>query len=534
VVTVNGVNHSTQIIKGTCYVYEDQPYWDKDMKANRHKRAYIGKLGSAGEFIPNKIYLARQNKTVAEGTTAVPAMASRMYCGATYLLDEIGRIAGIEDDLRAAFPNNYKELMALAYYLVCESDSPMYRFGTWARNHRHPLGDDSLSSQSISSLLPTISESGKMEYFRRQALRRLETEYLAYDTTSISSYSEFIKAVRFGKNKDHDKLKQINLALVFGEQSGLPAYYRILPGNISDVATINKLILDMRFLNLSKIKLVMDRGFFSAANVNALYNDHFKFLLGVKMNNKLIPPVFEKAKETIHTFANFDNVHNVYCYSSTEKWEYEQNGNVSKIDRRIYVHIYYDGVSAEEERLDFSKSLAEAETAILAGNTLTNNQESLVKNYFTTKNTPKRGVSVSYNTIQIKQHMDEMGYFALASNEIKDPREAIEIYRRKDVVEKAFDNLKDRLQLKRTEVHSDRALAGSVFLQFLALVYISYIHIRMRQFDLYKTYTMQSMLDFLDVIERYEYEGQKTNYSEITAKQIKLYACFGINPPNTL
>jgi len=32
---------------------------------------------------------------------------------------------------------------------------------------------------------------------------------------------------------------------------------------------------------------------------------------------------------------------------------------------------------------------------------------------------------------------------------------AIDIYRKKDTVEKAFDNLKDRLEMKRTTVHSD-------------------------------------------------------------------------------
>jgi len=44
------------------------------------------------------------------------------------------------------------------------------------------------------------------------------------------------------------------------------------------------------------------------------------------------------------------------------------------------------------------------------------------------------------------------GYFVWLSNEIKDPIEALEIYRNKDLVEKAFGNLKERLNFNRAYV----------------------------------------------------------------------------------
>jgi transposase len=37
------------------------------------------------------------------------------------------------------------------------------------------------------------------------------------------------------------------------------------------------------------------------------------------------------------------------------------------------------------------------------------------------------------------------GYFALMSNSIKNPVEALKIYRTKDLIEKTFGNLKERL-----------------------------------------------------------------------------------------
>ena len=42
----------------------------------------------------------------------------------------------------------------------------------------------------------------------------------------------------------------------------------------------------------------------------------------------------------------------------------------------------------------------------------------------------------------------------LATNDIKDPVEALEIYRMKDTVEKHFDDLKNDLDMKRLRIHS--------------------------------------------------------------------------------
>jgi transposase len=101
-------------------------------------------------------------------------------------------------------------------------------------------------------------------------------------------------------------------------------------------------------------------------------------------------------------------------------------------------------------------------------------------------------------------------------------------------VENAFDNLKERLEMRRTTVHSDETIAGKFFLQFLALMYVSHIHTGMKKNKLYPNYTMQTLLDALDVIERYEREGQRYHCGEITEKQRELFGAFNATVPNTL
>ena len=154
-------------------------------------------------------------------------------------------------------------------------DSPAsVRRGAFLSAHQRPSGR-----------YPGIFKNG---VFRRQAKRRAEKEFLAFDTTSISSYSEAIRLAKYGKNKEGDDLKRINLALLYGEISMLPVYYRKLPGNTADVTTVTNLLKDIDFLEMVKLNLVMDRGFYSKENINNLMKQHHKFLIGVRTSIRIV------------------------------------------------------------------------------------------------------------------------------------------------------------------------------------------------------------------------------------------------------
>ena len=80
------------------------------------------------------------------------------------------------------------------------------------------------SSPRSSELFASITDNQVNKFFRLQGRRRVEDEYWAYDSTSISSYSETLAQVKYGKNKEDDQLPQLNLLLMFGGESGLPFY----------------------------------------------------------------------------------------------------------------------------------------------------------------------------------------------------------------------------------------------------------------------------------------------------------------------
>lgn len=528
-------NVKTQKIKGKVYVYIDKPYWDKIKKQNRHERDYIGKLSGDGEFIPNKKYLDRQKKEEGEKKVEKPLISDRKFFGFTQLLNHIGEVTGIKKDLIEIFgEKKANQIMSIAYFLVLEGKSSMYRFSKFGKTHYHPYNNE-ISSQRISDIFASVTENDKMLFFNKREKRCVEDEYLVYDTTSISSYSETMNQIKYGYNKDLENLPQINLAMVFGEKTMLPIYYRKMPGNINDASTIKKLLIDMKFLDIEKkSKFVLDRGFYSKENINALYKNRYKFVVAGRINSKLIKEVINETSEEVKNFANYNLEHDLYCITKEDRWKYEfksKKGEKRIENRIIYKHVYYSGTRAEKEKKKFIKKLKKIEEAYI-NNCLTENQMKNFEKYFIEE---KRNEKLyKYNQKAINEEISKFGYFVLLSNSISDASKAITIYRNKDVVEKTFFNLKNRLDMKRVKVRTENTLEGKLFVQFVALIYISYIHQIMLKNNLYKNYTMASLLDEIDLIEIFTYKGKKLHCSEITKKQKDIFNYFNLSIDSTL
>ena len=521
---------------GVTYAYESTSFWDKEKKQSRSKRRLIGIVDpNTGEIKPTTKKKRKPSNTETLPTETPWLHAKRTFYGATYLLDCIGKETGVIDDLMTCFPDTYKQILSVAYYLILEDKNPLCRFPKWSRLHMHPHGQ-SISSQQSSELFSGIAESQRMHFFRQQRKRRQEKEYWAYDTTSISNYSESLRQVRYGKNKDGDRLAQINLALLYGEESRLPFYYKKLAGNISDVTTVKQLLKDMEFLGYGKTKMVMDRGFYSENNINALLAERLKFLMGAKLSLKFVGMELDKVRDTIRSWQNFLPDAETYGLTVPIQWKYKRKRPYKqdelREERRMYLHIYFDTIKALDDERKFSKLIYRLNSELTTGNRK-KEHEPLYEKYFDIKTTPVRGQKVMAKESVLANARKNFGFFALIGNEAMDANRALQIYRNKDVIEKAFDNIKDRLDMKRLNVSSDLSLDGKLFVEFIALIFIAYIHKAMLDAHLYTKYTMHELLDELEVIERFDRQGCAPQLGEITDKQFDIFKLLNFDPPKT-
>lgn len=524
---------------GVTYAYESISFWDKEKQQSRAKRKCIGRVDPKTQKIiptkPRKRTDAYNDKRPKPGPVPI-TRTTRNFYGATYLFDRIGEATGVTEDLKTCFPDSCRQILSIAYYLILEDKNPLSRFRHWAAIHRHPHGEV-IPSQRSRELFAAITEEARQHFFRLQGKRRVEREYLAYDSTSVSSYSEHLRQVRYGRNKDHEHLAQINLSLLFGQQSQLPFYYRKLAGNIPDVKTLGKLLSDMNTLGYQKIKVVLDRGFFSAANMNELYKHHMKFLIGAKVSLRLVQKHLETVRDTMRSWTYYNHNYQIYAYSVPICWNYTQDrpykGDTIKADRRMYLHLYFSPERALEDEKSFNNRLSALQNELENGQRHPDHEKQYAK-YFEVKTTPVRGTTVIAKEDALQEAKRNYGYFALLSNDIKDPVKALETYRKKDMVEKAFNNLKERLNLRRLAVSSEQSLDGKLFVQFVALIFLSFITRRMQEKKLFRDYTLQEVLDELDIVECFEVPGQQLQIGEVTKRQMDLYAKLGVTAPASL
>ena len=176
---------------GITYAYESISFWDKDKKQSRAKRKCIGRVDKETQkIIPTR---KRKKPTVEKNIKRGPVpitCATRRFYGATYLFDHIGEITGVTEDLKTCFPDSYRQILSIAYYLIMEDKNPLSLFPHWAAIHRHPYGN-SISSQKSSELFASITEDAKQRFFRLQGKRRAMKKH---STAKWSCYKKNFKA----------------------------------------------------------------------------------------------------------------------------------------------------------------------------------------------------------------------------------------------------------------------------------------------------------------------------------------------------
>jgi len=513
---VNHINKKT----GITYVYESESYWDKEKKQARNKQVCIGKISPiTGEFIPSKRFSLQQAAPRDKAITA-----SAQIVGPTLILDSLTAQLGLKKLLASCFPNIHQQIMTMAYFLVTDG-SALSHCSTWCKSHA-PLMAHALSSQRISEVLSTIACDAKQTFLKNWMRSVLEDDYLCYDITSISSYSAFNEYIKYGHNRDNEALPQLNLAVLFGQNGRLPVYFQRLSGNITDVSTLHNLLKTFKALEMKTLSYVMDKGFYSKKNVDDLFAAKDKFLLAVPLHNKWLQDAIDDVYESICGPEGYKKLDDEVIYVHTRLYPWGDKKH------RCYLHLYYNPHVRANAIDSFNEELLIYKEELASGRPHSKHQWAYDE-FFIIKTTPKRGMKVTFNTTAVARHIKRYtGFQALLSNKAKDPIQALQIYRDKDVVEKCFDDMKNQLDMKRLRMHSSRTTDGRLFVQFIALIYVSALRRKMRQSKLIERYTVRELLQEMATLTQIKYSGKYGNIlTEMTKPQREILTALNITIP---
>lgn len=121
----------------------------------------------------------------------------------------------------------------------------------------------------------------------------------------------------------------------------------------------------------------------------------------------------------------------------------------------------------------------------------------------------------------------------LVSNFIKDATEALTVYREKDNVEKSFDDLKNEHDMKRLRVHSEEAMNGRLFLQFLSVILTVAIRNKLAEENWTDRYSLRQIMDEIGELKQVrpvEGRSRKKVVLATTPLQDQIIKLFELSP----
>lgn len=491
--------HQTQK-NGDIYVIERQTQYDPVKKYNVVLSSRIvGKIPKGEKKVVSTRPKRPKGEKVSNSSGPVSAvLASRKKVGMMDIVDHIGKSSGIDEAVYSSTDlGTAQKILSLARYLLATNGQSLPGITAWQYTHPLPY-EEGLSEDIYHDLFERVGrdESLMQSFFASRLASMGDTALLAYDSTTVSTYSNQISEARYGFNKAHDGLETIKLLSLYSVESRQPVVFTKQPGNQPDVITIENALKQLQVLGISKAEIVTDNGYYSEKNLAELLHAHFDFITLVKVSIKWVRKELDSRLDEFRTTGSacpFDtNMHGITVmlmqeFSRARKYASQKKGlsegDAETFRRRIYLHLYFNPLRRVEQDAAFDKDIFELKSLVeddIPEEDLSDSAAEKIRKYLRLRHYGRK-TTVTFNEKAIAAQKKYHGYFALVSNCEKDPFECLRKYRRRETIESFFESGKQKADGYRTRVWSSECLMGRMFVQFVSLCYYEYLSERLRQ-----------------------------------------------------
>lgn len=468
-----------------------------------------------GWMIPNKNYAIFFPEPEEVRPLTLPVKTRQ--AGQGMLLTMLAENLGLCSILEEIFPNYWRELLMCAIYMVCEGNVMMNADFFWDEI-QIPAGFD-LSPQRISELFFSVSEEALLCFFKAWSNLVLKhDEAVAYDVTSISTYADF-EIAEYGYNRDHESLPQVNYGLLYGSLCKLPIAYSLYSGSINDLTFFPYMMRLAEQVGVSNIFYILDRGFITRENLAFARENRIDFLAGAPKDEKVYKNAMKEVAQEIK--------HPKYRIQGSEYYGITSSLIIDGYSYGLYV--YYNRTNAEVEENRLFEHVDRLENEIKKE--MKPKRYERYKKYYTIEDN-REGKILSYERDfdKIAEICELLGMFCfLSTKEGMTPAEALELYRRRNEIEKVYDTSKNELEADRFLTHSGKTTRGKHFVHFLALILWSDLQRKVKACEKKPEKTIQRILLRMKKIKCIDYATGRTLEEPLTRKQKDILACCGID-----
>lgn len=465
---------------GDIYIFERiTAYNEKTKKTYTVSQKLKGKIKlETREMVPT-----RPKKRKGEGNVLG---AIRRHTGMTDILEWVGKASGIDDDVRSSFSEgDAAKILSIARYWIGTDGNTLPRLESWQVMHSLPYREG-ITEDVYGDLFKDVgrNEDGVQKYFSSRATRLDKSPVLAFDSTTISTYSENQSEARQGFNKDGDGLNTIKLLTLYSVKDREPLAFAKQPGNVPDVISIENTLKQLKCLDLEKPLIVTDNGYYSQENMMKFASRNMKFLALVDPNVVWVRETVDALRGKLASMSSTCPFDPSVCGATTTRThefsrvrQRSRNGKAvgekETFSRSLYVHVFYSPDNDAKKELDFRMDLLELKAQVEGGVTeFTKSAQRKIEKYLVCSTKGRGGqLRIGFNDKAIAEAKKYFGYFALVSSKAMDTFVALENYRLREKIEELFAVQKGGLDGARPRTWYPDNLRGRQFVQFISLGY---------------------------------------------------------------
>ena len=532
-----------KLVNGTSYVYLEQGRtYVKEKKYNVPKRTCIGKQDSEQtafmypnekflKFFPRELLPYEQDSQFRSGCLHIgPFIVIRKIISDYHLDEMVGRIVGQDAGL----------FLDLAAYSIITEDNAGQYYPDYAYNHA--LFTDNMriySDSKVSDFLQEVTIDQRIRFLNEWNKKRDHREkiYISYDATNKKSQAGDIDMVELGHSKNGVEEDIFNYSIAYDRDNQEPLFYEDYPGSIPDVSQLQHTLNKAKSYGYEHVGFILDRGYFCKENIEFMDENGYDFVLMVKGMKSFVSDL---VLEVQGTFEN-DRRNSIRAFKVSGTTVKRKLYATDKKDR--YIHIYYDDGRKAKDRDAFEEKIDRMHRKLkeCMGESIHPGGE--YKKYFDLifwheGQADEKFMSGAERMDVINRDIKLCGYFVIITSDKMTAKDALLLYKSRDVSEKTFRGDKSYLGALAERVYSNESVETKIFIGFVATIIRSRIYVLLREeiarMEKKQNYmTVPAALKELDKIEMLKgADGEYNLDYAVTATQKAILKAFDLTADN--
>lgn len=517
--------------------YEYDRVYDPSRKYTFPKRVTIGKLSDTDPELmrPNQNFLKYFPDAELPESKSRTSKSSCLRVGAYFVLRKLIEECSLKDILGKYFvPRDMGLFLDLAVYSIIAENNAAQYYPDYTYNH--PLFTEKMkqySDSTVSDFLNSVTDDQSTGFLNtwNESRNYREKIYISYDSTNKNCQEGDIEMVEFGHPKVDVGEPIFNYVVAYDSHNQEPLFYEKYIGSLNDISQLQFMLDKASGYGYKKIGFILDRGYFSSENIQYMDKYGYSFIIMVKGMSALVN---ELILENKGTFEN-KRINNIYEYGVYGKTIRHRLYASDKKER--YFHLYHSISKESAERMEIENRINQMTQYLKKYQNKVKEFGPGFEKYFNLHYDEKSQAFIlpEERSSVLERELDLAGYFCIITSEKMSAKEAIELYKSRDVSEKLFRGDKSYLGNKSIRVYSEESARAKIFVEFVAMIVRCKMYIKLKEEmkKLDKRPNYMTVPAALKELEKIEMVRQLDNIYRldhaVTANQKVILKAFGLD-----